>query len=138
MVCDAEEILRSDPQMQKAFEEKFKIDDDPRITPIGKFLRCSSLDELPQLFQVFQGQMSLIGPRPIVVPELKKYSIYQDKLLSVKPGLSGLWQISGRSKTTYTERVLLDMHYIDHRCLSLDMLLLLKTVLMVIKRVGAC
>ncbi len=138
MVTNADEILKTNPELRKQFDEKFKIDNDPRITKCGKFLRSSSLDELPQLVQVLQGKMSLIGPRPIIRRELEKYSIYSDKLLSVKPGLSGLWQTSGRSETTYAERVLLDMQYIEKRGAILDTKLLFKTVKTVVERSGAC
>jgi lipopolysaccharide/colanic/teichoic acid biosynthesis glycosyltransferase len=138
MVSDAEEQLKKNEDLKRMFQEKFKIEDDPRITRIGRFLRCASLDELPQLIQVLQGKMTLIGPRPIVHEEKEKYSIYADKLLSVKPGLSGLWQTSGRSGTTYRERVFLDMHYIDNRCLMLDLYLLVLTVAAVIRKSGAC
>ncbi len=138
MVSDAEEQLKKNEQIRQQFEEKFKIENDPRITPVGKFLRRTSLDELPQLIQVLQGKMTLIGPRPIVRQEAEKYSIYTGKLLTVKPGLSGLWQTSGRSNTTYEERVLLDMRYIDSRCLKLDLQLLVLTAGAVIKKSGAC
>ncbi len=138
MIANAEERLKRDPQLRQRFEEKFKLEDDPRITPLGSFLRRTSLDELPQLFHVLRGEMSLVGPRPIVEDELSKYSIYAKKLLTVKPGLSGLWQVCGRSDTTYPQRVMMDMHYIDHRSLSLDIRLLLLTVSAVIRKSGAC
>jgi lipopolysaccharide/colanic/teichoic acid biosynthesis glycosyltransferase len=138
MIADAEERLKRDPNLRQQFEEKFKLEDDPRITPLGKFLRRTSLDELPQLFHVLTGEMSLVGPRPIVQNELSKYSIYANKLLSVKPGLSGLWQVCGRSDTTYPQRVMMDMHYIDHRSFTLDLQLLLLTATAVIRKTGAC
>ena len=137
MVSDADEILKRSPEMRKAFDEKFKIEDDPRVTRLGNVLRRTSLDELPQLIQVLQGKMSLVGPRPIIARELEKYSIYSPKLLSVKPGLSGLWQVSGRSDTTYSERVLLDMKYIDNRGALLDVKILVKTVRTVLEKSGA-
>jgi lipopolysaccharide/colanic/teichoic acid biosynthesis glycosyltransferase len=137
MVSNAEQLLTTDPQMRSLFDQKFKIDDDPRVTPFGKFLRCTSLDELPQLFHVIQGKMSLIGPRPIIEREREKYAIYVGKLLSVRPGLSGLWQVAGRSDTTYADRVLLDMYYIDNRGFVLDLKIFLKTFSAVIKRAGA-
>jgi len=138
MIANAEERLKRDPQLRQRFEEKFKLEDDPRITPLGSFLRRTSLDELPQLFHVLRGEMSLVGPRPIVEAELSKYSIYAKKLLSVKPGLSGLWQVCGRSDTTYPQRVMMDMHYIDHRSFILDIRLLLLTVSAVVRKSGAC
>lgn len=137
MSVDAEERLQKDPQLRRRFEEKFKLEDDPRITGCGAFLRRTSLDELPQLFHVLTGKMSLVGPRPIVRNELSKYSIYGQKLLSVKPGLSGIWQVCGRSHTTYPERVMMDMHYIDHRCLWLDLQLLVLTASAVVRKSGA-
>ena len=132
----AEEQLRRNELLRRRFEETFKIRNDPRITPVGSFLRRSSLDELPQLWHVLRGEMSLIGPRPIVPPELAKYSIYGTKLLSVRPGLSGMWQVCGRSDTTYPQRVMMDMHYIDHRSLSLDLWLMLFTIAAVVRNRG--
>jgi lipopolysaccharide/colanic/teichoic acid biosynthesis glycosyltransferase len=137
MIANAEERLKRDPYLRRRFEERFKLEDDPRITPLGALLRRTSLDELPQLFHVLRGEMSLVGPRPIVEDELGKYSIYANKLLSVKPGLSGLWQVCGRSDTTYPQRVMMDMHYIDHCCLSLDLRLLVLTASAVVRKSGA-
>jgi lipopolysaccharide/colanic/teichoic acid biosynthesis glycosyltransferase len=137
MVVDAEARLQSDPELQRQFQEHYKLDVDPRVTPVGDFLRRTSLDELPQLVQVLAGDMTLIGPRPIVPPEMEKYGDKAMKLLTVKPGLSGLWQACGRSDTTYEERVLMDMLYIDHRSFALDLQLLFLTGVAVIKRQGA-
>jgi lipopolysaccharide/colanic/teichoic acid biosynthesis glycosyltransferase len=138
MVVDADDQLKNNEFLQRQFQQSFKLRDDPRVTRVGAFLRKSSLDELPQLLQVLRGEMSLVGPRPVVRPELEKYSIYADKLLTVKPGLSGLWQVCGRSDTTYPQRVMMDMHYIDHRSLSLDLRLMLHTVGAVVRKSGAC
>ncbi len=138
MVVDAEELLKRDDLLRHKFEQDFKIKDDPRITRVGRILRKTSLDELPQLWHVLSGGMSLIGPRPIVQPELGKYSIYGNKLLTVKPGLSGLWQVCGRSDTTYPQRVMMDMHYIDHRSLVLDLRLMVLTLVAVARKSGAC
>jgi len=138
MVVDAEEQLKHDDLLRHKFEQDFKIKDDPRITRVGRLLRKTSLDELPQLWHVLVGGMTLIGPRPIVRPELGKYSIYGNKLLTVKPGLSGLWQVCGRSDTTYPQRVMMDMHYIDHRSLALDLRLILLTIVAVARKSGAC
>lgn len=132
MVPNAELLLQSRADLRSRFEAGFKIENDPRITPIGTFLRKTSLDELPQFFNVLIGTMSLIGPRPIVPAELKKYGTSGEKLLTVKPGLGGLWQVSGRSNTTYEERILLDMEYIDHSSLTLDLSLLLRTAFSVL------
>jgi lipopolysaccharide/colanic/teichoic acid biosynthesis glycosyltransferase len=138
MAADADDQLKRNAKLRQRFDGTFKLKDDPRVTRLGSFLRKTSLDELPQLVHVLRGDMSLIGPRPIVKPELSKYSIYGTKLLSVKPGLSGMWQACGRSDTTYAERVLMDMHYIDHRSLTLDIQLLLRTVVAVLMKTGAC
>ncbi len=138
MVSDAEELLKQLPSEQKEeFERNFKLEDDFRITNAGRFLRKSSLDELPQLFNILIGNMSVVGPRPIVEKELIKYDTNADKLLSVKPGLTGNWQANGRSSTTYEERVKLDMDYIDHRSITLDLKIIFKTVVVVFKRQGA-
>jgi lipopolysaccharide/colanic/teichoic acid biosynthesis glycosyltransferase len=137
MVVDAERQLDTHSALRERFATRFKIDDDPRVTRTGRFLRRTSLDELPQLINVLRGEMSLIGPRPIVPRELEKYGPHADKLLTVKPGLGGLWQVSGRSDTTYEERVALDMRYIDQRSLALDLRLLFLTALAVLQRRGA-
>jgi lipopolysaccharide/colanic/teichoic acid biosynthesis glycosyltransferase len=138
MVVNADEELARDQSLRRRFEQSYKLKRDPRVTRAGAFLRRTSLDELPQFIHVLRGEMSLVGPRPVVRPELEKYSIYGDKLLTVKPGLSGLWQVCGRSDTTYPQRVLMDMDYIDHRSLSLDLRLLLHTVGAVVRKSGAC
>jgi lipopolysaccharide/colanic/teichoic acid biosynthesis glycosyltransferase len=127
MVRDADAKLRLDSEMLRAYQEQFKLRSDPRITPIGKWLRKYSVDELPQLFNVLGGQMSLVGPRMITAPELAKYGAYQDLLLSVKPGLTGYWQIEGRQEVSYSERVYMDVHYITNWSLTLDVMILLKT-----------
>ena len=137
MVVNAEQLLAADPTLQDRFRETYKIKDDPRTTPLGAWLRKTSLDELPQLFNILAGTMSLIGPRPIVPPERSKYRECADKLLSVKPGLGGYWQVYGRSDTTYDQRVGMDMTYIDRRSLCLDLKLILLTALVALKRQGA-
>ncbi len=137
MVADAEDVLDRDPDLKKQFRENFKLKEDPRITRIGGFLRKTSLDELPQFWNVLRGEMTLIGPRPIVPAELEKYGRFDRKLLSVKPGLSGLWQALGRSDTSYPERVAMDMLYIDNRSLWLDLKLMLMTVASVVRKTGA-
>jgi exopolysaccharide production protein ExoY len=137
MVVDAERLLETNEQLRVRFHETYKLKDDPRTTPIGVWLRKTSLDELPQLFNVLAGTMSLIGPRPIVPPERAKYDGFADQLLSVKPGLGGYWQVYGRSDTTYEQRVQMDMAYIARRSLRLDLKLMLLTALVTLKRQGA-
>lgn len=138
MVINAEELLKKlTPEQKKEFEENFKLENDPRITKLGNFLRKSSLDELPQLFNILIGNMSVVGPRPIVEKELEKYGVYGEKFLSAKPGLTGLWQASGRSDTTYDERVQMDMEYIDKRSFWFDIGIIFKTVGAVVKGRGA-
>ena len=115
----------------------FKLDNDPRITKIGNFLRRSSIDELPQLINILNGSMSIVGPRPIVEKEIALYGEYAPKLFSVVPGLTGYWQANGRSDTTYQERIKMDMYYIDNRSLGLDLKIIFKTFSSVIKGEGA-
>jgi lipopolysaccharide/colanic/teichoic acid biosynthesis glycosyltransferase len=137
MVPNAESLLAARKDLQGLFLKNYKLDDDPRVTRLGKFLRKTSLDELPQLWNVVAGEMSLIGPRPIVEPELSKYGDNASRLLTVKPGLGGVWQVSGRSDTSYPERVLMDMHYIDNQSLQFDLQLIVQTALAVLWRRGA-
>ncbi len=138
MVSNSEEVFKNFTEEQKKeFEKNFKLDDDPRITKIGGFLRKTSLDELPQLLNIIKGDMSVVGPRPIVRAEVEKYGVCADKLFSVKPGLTGFWQANGRSDTTYEERVQMDMYYIDNRSFLLDIRIILKTVISVIRKEGA-
>lgn len=122
---------------KKEFLTSFKLKDDPRVTKIGKFLRNSSLDELPQLWNILIGDMSLVGPRPVVIDELERYGVYRNYLLTVKPGLTGMWQANGRSDTTYEERVAFDVKYIQNRNLLMDFGIIFKTFLKVLKREGA-
>lgn len=138
MVQNADEVMKNFTKEQKEeFAKNFKLENDPRITKVGDFLRKTSLDELPQLFNILIGNMTVVGPRPIVEKELEKYGVYGDKFLSVKPGLTGLWQVSGRSDTTYEERVSLDMEYIDKRSFWFDLKIIFKTVIVVFRREGA-
>lgn len=141
MASDAESrlalLLASDPQARAQWERDHKLVNDPRITFIGRFLRRTSLDELPQLVNVLCGEMSLVGPRPVTVDELKRYGAARWHYLSVTPGLTGLWQVSGRNDLSYEQRVQLDRHYIDHRSIGLDLLILLRTVRVVMLRAGA-
>ncbi|MEQ8198599.1 MAG: sugar transferase [Clostridiaceae bacterium] len=138
MVHNADEVFKSFTSEQKEeFQKNFKLDDDPRITKIGEFLRKTSLDELPQLLNTLKGDMSIVGPRPIIQQEVEKYGEYAEKLVSVVPGLTGYWQANGRSDTTYDERVQMDMYYIDNRSFWLDIKILFKTFISVVKKEGA-
>jgi Undecaprenyl-phosphate galactose phosphotransferase WbaP len=131
------ELLRDDPEARAEWVRDQKLTNDPRITAVGHFLRKSSLDELPQLLNVLRGEMSLVGPRPVTVAELTRYGKVRWDYLSVRPGITGLWQVSGRNNTTYEERVALDHRYVQQRSLWLDIGILLKTVRVVVLREGA-
>ncbi len=137
MIRNADEFLAKHPELLRKYQQNMKLIGDPRITRVGKFLRKTSLDELPQLFNVLVGQMSLVGPRTIHPSELPRYGEYAQKRLSVRPGITGLWQISGRQHISYDERVRLDMQYIDHRSCMSDIVILLKTVKVFIVHTGA-
>jgi len=137
MCVDADEYLTKHPELMRKYQQNMKLEKDPRITHVGRFLRKTSLDELPQLFNVLVGQMSLVGPRIIHPSELPRYGEYAAKRLSVKPGITGLWQISGRQHISYDERVLLDMRYIDNRSNVVDFTILVKTLKVFIVHTGA-
>ena len=141
MVVDADEklqkILEEDEALRKEFLETRKLKKDPRITKIGKFLRKTSLDEFPQFINVLKGDMSLVGPRAVVDDEIELFGDQKDKFLSVKPGITGYWAANGRSNTTYEERVEMEVYYAEHMSLLLDVKILLKTVLSVVKAEGA-
>jgi len=138
---DADEYLKkmlaSDPALAAEWKEKFKLEHDPRITPFGNFLRRTSLDELPQLFNVLTGDMAMIGPRPIVKAEVAYYGKNYEVFSRVKPGITGLWQVSGRSETTYDQRVNFDLSYIMNWSVWLDIYILVRTVLEVLRCRGA-
>lgn len=140
MVHNAEEVLKGDRELYDEYiMNNFKLpgDRDPRITAVGSFLRKTSLDELPQLFNVLMGQMSMVGPRPIVVDELVKYDKYHKKFLSVKPGITGWWQVAGRSNIDYPDRIYLEMFYIERASTFFDLRILLETVPTVLFAKGA-
>ncbi len=122
------QLLERDPLLREEFERDFKLKQDPRITPLGRFLRRTSLDELPQLLNILKGQMSVVGPRPIVWDELERYGRQMDVVLSVRPGLTGLWQVSGRNNLPYETRVRLDLYYVRHRTFWLDLRIILRTI----------
>lgn len=141
MVPDAEarlqRLLESDPAARQEWAETHKLSQDPRVSCIGHFLRRTSLDELPQLFNVLRGEMSLVGPRPIVEDESIHYGPHFAEYLSVRPGLTGAWQVSGRSTTTYAQRVAIDVAYVRGRSFMGDLGVLLRTVRVVLLREGA-
>jgi exopolysaccharide biosynthesis polyprenyl glycosylphosphotransferase len=137
MYVDADERLARDAELRNEFEQNYKLKNDPRVTPVGRLLRRASLDELPQLFNVLRGQMSLVGPRMITSEERARYGKWRMNLSTVKPGITGLWQVSGRSDVSYEDRVKLDMHYIRNYSIWLDLHLLWQTVPAVLKGHGA-
>jgi lipopolysaccharide/colanic/teichoic acid biosynthesis glycosyltransferase len=141
MSPDAEErlaaLLRSDPQARADWRKDHKLKHDPRITPIGRFLRKSSLDEFPQLLNVLKGEMSLVGPRPIVAAEIPRYGRFYRRYCSVRPGITGLWQVSGRNQVDYRRRVALDVLYVRRRSPMLYLWVLLATIPAVLTRRGA-
>lgn len=141
MYADADKrldaLLASDPKLAAEFAADFKLKDDPRITPLGKFMRKTSIDELPQLFNVFTHDMALIGPRPIVEKEVEKYGRFYEIFASVKPGITGLWQASGRNNTDYAARVALDVHYVLNWSPWLDVWIVFKTAISVLAMKGS-
>jgi undecaprenyl-phosphate galactose phosphotransferase len=141
MVPNADKVLQdlldSDREIKEEWLRDHKLRHDPRITRLGRFLRRTSLDELPQLWNVLRGEMSLVGPRPVVPDELRRYGNRVTVLLSARPGITGLWQISGRSDTDYRRRVALDVCYVRSCNLPLDVYILAKTLPVVFARSGA-
>lgn len=142
MVVDADAILREhltkDARLREEWERTHKLRNDPRILPIGRLLRKTSLDELPQLWNVIRGDMSLVGPRPIVDAEVPKYGGSIEYYKAVRPGVTGMWQISGRSQTSYAERVRYDEYFVKNWSIWLDLYILFRTVKTVLLREGAC
>jgi lipopolysaccharide/colanic/teichoic acid biosynthesis glycosyltransferase len=141
MVLDAEQrleaILQENPALKSQWDRDHKLKADPRISKLGHFLRRTSLDELPQLFNVLKSEMSLVGPRPIIQEELQKYGLEKSYYLMVRPGMTGLWQVSGRNDVDYETRVYLDVWYVKNWSLWYDLAILFKTVKVVISRSGA-
>lgn len=132
------EILHQNPELAAEWEKSHKLKNDPRITPVGRFLRKSSLDELPQFLNVLIGDLSVVGPRPVVEAEVQKH--FKDKatkILSIRPGVTGLWQVSGRSDSSYENRIALDEKYVENHSLLLDISLVLKTIPAMVTRKGA-
>lgn len=141
MVPNAEKILqdwlKNNPEKRNEYYRDRKIDKDPRITKVGNILRKTSLDEFPQFLNVFVGDMSLIGPRPVVFDEVENYGKNKEKFLSVRPGLTGYWASNGRSNISYKERMKMELFYVDHCCIRLDLQIIWDTIITVIKRDGA-
>jgi Undecaprenyl-phosphate galactose phosphotransferase WbaP len=141
MVVNADQILKdyldNSPELKTQWLATHKLKQDPRVTRLGSILRKLSLDELPQLWNIFIGEMSLVGPRPIVDAEVEKYGKCFDLYIQVRPGLTGLWQVSGRNNTSYQHRVELDEYYVLNRSLKLDLQILWKTVFVVLSKEGA-
>lgn len=138
MVVGAESMIKDfTPEQKKEWEENFKLENDPRVTRIGHFLRKTSIDELPQLYNILCGQLSIVGPRPVTKEEIEKYGKYKDKILSVTPGLTGWWACNGRSNIDYKERMELELYYVDHASILLDLKIILKTVKITLSGEGA-
>lgn len=141
MVVDSENVLKTlldeVPEARAEWEQCHKLRNDPRVTPIGQFLRRSSLDELPQILNVIRGEMSLVGPRPIIQSEMPRYGKHLDLYLLTRPGITGIWQISGRSDSTYSERVAFDVSYVRNWHFTNDIVILLKTLSVVLRQRGS-
>ncbi|CAI9395039.1 putative sugar transferase EpsL [Bacillus sp. T2.9-1] len=140
MIVNAEDKLRADKELYKKYIEssyKLEPEEDPRITKVGAILRSTSIDEIPQLLNVLKGEMSLVGPRPVIKEELVQYGNRKNEFLSVKPGITGYWQVNGRSSVDYPVRADLELFYVSKQSLLLDIKILLKTILIVVNRKGA-
>lgn len=131
------EYLDNNEDAKNEFEKTHKLQKDPRITTLGNFLRKTSLDELPQMINILKGEMSFVGPRPVISEEVEEYGVNKDKFLSVTPGLTGYWQVNGRSNTTYEERMLMELYYVENCSLWLDTKIFFKTFITVFKKEGA-
>ncbi len=142
MVLNSEEVLNAhltaDPEAKLEWEKTQKLKHDPRVSPVGRWLRRWSVDELPQLWNVMRGEMSLVGPRPITPDEIPRYGDVSELYKSVRPGITGLWQVSGRSNTSYEERISLDESYVKSRSLRLDIRILVRTIPAMLSGEGAC
>ena len=137
MRVDADQILKQDAELRTQFQRRHKLLEDPRVTRLGRFLRRASLDEFPQFFSVLKGDLTFVGPRTIRREEAVHYGFLLPKLLSVKPGVTGFWQAMGRQTTTYQERVQMDMFYMAHWSIWLDLVIIAKTFWKVLKAEGA-
>lgn len=138
MVDGAEDMIKDfTPEQKKEWEENYKLEHDPRITKVGRFLRKTSIDELPQLYNILVGQLSFVGPRPVTTDELEKYGDNKSKVLSVVPGLTGWWACNGRSNVSYEERMQLELYYVEHASIGLDIKIMFKTIGVVFTHEGA-
>lgn len=132
------QLLEQNPELREEWSRAFKLQKDPRVTPVGRILRKTSLDELPQFLNVLKGDLSVVGPRPVIEEEMRKYmGPKAAKILSIRPGITGLWQVSGRSDTSYVTRIALDENYVDTHSFTLDMKLILKTIPAILSSRGA-
>ena len=132
-----EQYLKDNPDKKVEWETYHKLDNDPRVTPIGDFIRRTSIDELPQIFNVLKGEMSLVGPRPYLPREREEMGVYYKDIIKVKPGISGYWQVHGRSNVTFENRLLMDKWYVFNRNFFMDSELLWKTIGVVLNKKGA-
>lgn len=136
MIPDADrllsEMMAQSADIRQEFSENFKLKADPRITKIGKFLRTTNLDEFPQFINVLRGEMSIVGPRPLVPEEIERYGSQIDRVLTIRPGITGLWQVSGRNDIPYAQRIRIDVSYVKRRNFWLDIRIVIKTVLLTI------
>lgn len=138
MVPEAEDLIKTfTPEQMNEYKENYKLQNDPRVTRIGRILRKTSLDELPQIINILKGDLSIIGPRPVIESELEKYGRNKYKFLSITPGLTGYWQANGRSTTTYEERMKMELYYIDNMSIKTDIKIFFKTIISVLKKEGA-
>ncbi len=136
MVINSDELLKEilkDKKIKKEYEASYKIKNDPRLTKIGKILRKTSIDEMPQFINILKGDMTLVGPRPVIKEEIKKFGKSKDMILSVKPGLTGNWAINGKNNLTYDERIKYELYYINNKSITLDLKIILKTITVIIK-----
>lgn len=136
MVINSDELLKEmlkDKKIKKEYEASYKIKNDPRLTKIGKILRKTSIDEMPQFINILKGDMTLVGPRPVIKEEIKKFGKNKDIILSVKPGLTGNWAINGKNNLTYDERIKYELYYINNKSITLDLKIILKTIIVIIK-----
>ena len=134
---DLEKVFSENKDYKNEWEKSFKLQKDPRVTRVGKFLRKTSIDEMPQFINVLKGDMSIVGPRPVTEKELERFGLAKDKVLSMKQGITGYWATHGRTNTTYEERVKMEEKYIDNFSLFLDLKIMLRTIITVIRKEGA-